>query len=605
MGLFNQITFPRLKHTPHNLSYINQFSLDFGRLTPTLIKKVYPGDKFVHSHEFFMRFAPFVNQVFQNFQVRTEYFFVPSRLLWKNFEAFLTRGVNGSTDYQHPCIDLSRIYDGDTVYINTLIDYLNLPTDRNGDPIDGSGANLPFIDALPFFALVKIMFDYYFDENLYPVEFSDFIDNYINSNLFLASDGNCTDMLVDLLNILHKIQGDEALSLFDTFKCFKRSYPKDYFTSALPFAQRGPIVQIPLNGEGDIRITGDMGDNRSYHNVGIAYHPSAPYTIEQNVDVTLFPLGIAAAGIDSGNFADVQSGDTISGKPIDKDYYQTTTGSNAAGLIRNNAQNGSLTFKAVNVNGTATINDLRTAFAVQQWLEVNARSGVRYKEQLAGHFGVKSRDYRLDRAELLGSYKNTIQIGQTFTTAANSDGSFIPGMGVSNAQASGVAKRWKRRFDEHGYVLGFMSVFPKASYFQGLPKVWTETDVFDYYWPKFQHIGEQEIKRYELYIDDEHGIDNNEVFGYTPRYSHYKTSLNEVHGDFRKSLEFMVDARKFKKLPLLNNQFVNIDVDYNDLYRVFNASAGELSENSPVYVDLYHHLWSKRPMDYFGTPRIF
>lgn len=598
MGLFNQIPISRLKRTPHNLSYINQFSLDFGRLTPIMCKKVLPGDKFVHSHEFFMRFAPFVNQVFQNFQVRTDYFFIPSRLLWKNFEAFLTRGVNGSTDYQHPVVDLSRIYDGEKVYINTLIDYLNLPTDIDGQPIDGSGANLPYIDALPFFSVVKVMFDYYFDENLYPVEYQDFVENYINTNLYLASDGDCTDMLVDLLNILHKVQGDDPVNLVDTFKCFKRSYPKDYFTSALPFAQRGPIVQIPLNGSGDVVVTGNSGDLRTvYNNIAARYNSDGT--------VTLFPDGTeAVSSTESGAYIVDDPNITKTGRSINIKLGTGDIGT-VANAVKHRAANIPLTFRATNVNGTATINDLRTAFAVQQWLEINARTGVRYKEQLAGHFGVKSRDYRLDRAELLGSYKNTIQIGQTFTTAANSDGSFIPGMGVSNAQASGVAKRWKHRFEEHGYVIGFMSVFPKAGYFQGLPKAWTETDVFDYYWPKFQHIGEQEIKRYELFIDDEHGLDNNEVFGYTPRYSHYKTSLNEVHGDFRKSLEFMVDARKFSKLPLLNNQFVNIDVDYNDLYRVFNASAGELSENSPVYVDLYHHLYAKRPMDYFGTPRIF
>jgi len=604
MSIFNKISFKRPKRTPFNLSYQSKFTLDFGRLVPIMCEKVIPGDKFVHSHEFLMRFAPFANQVFQGFQVRTEYFFVPSRLLWQNFEQFLSKGVNGATDYVHPYIDLATLYDGETVWINSLLDYFNLPTGTSTNKLDGSATNSLKIDALPFYAYIKIMIDYYLDENLYPNSISaSQIDDLINNDFaYHVLDGDNFYSVESFLRTLHVIQGvdpNDLLTEYNVYKPFKRAYPKDYFTSALPFAQRGPIVQIPLNGSGDVNVYGPNETHMNYQGVGARYNSDGT--------VTLFPDGTLSVSAGVGVNASVYDPSTnVTGRQI---FPNGGGGGNetnhqaAAGVI-NKANNVPFTFKAVNVNGTATITDLRTAMTVQAWLEKNARAGVRYKEQIASHFGVRSKDYRLDRAELLGRYKSTVQIGETFTTAANNDETFIPGMGVSNATGSEASRAWKKTFDEHGYVIGLMSVFPTAAYQQGIPRQFSELDVFDYYWPEFQNIGEQEIKRKELFIDDQSGTANEQTFGYTPRYAHYKSRYNQVHGDFRDSLSFMVDSRNFSSNPLLNSKFINVDIDYNDLYRVFNATT-ELANSSPVYVDMYHKFYAKRPMQYFGSPRIF
>lgn len=605
--------------------------MDMGYLVPVYCEKIVPGDKFKKQHEFLLRMAPFANQVFQGFHTTVDYFFVPSRILWQNFESFLSKGVNGDSDIVHPYLELKNIYNGQYNYVNTLIDYFNLPTEtfKHPDPLDASTQDGAHIDALPFFAYLKVFLDYYIDENLIPDYLQPVIERLLNAPNLVQIDGNMNGLLSEYLSILHDIQGDDSDgSLTHVFKPLRRAYPKDYFTSALPFAQRGPIVQIPLNGEGEVRMYTRPYDGASgevevqkWRNVAATYRQPATGSRIDEVEVTLYnhAHGISFTSSAISGQTDYPGSESsgsrglgifeeeyFSGDPSASDYVKREQAA-----LRNrdaNSEGGSvlntpITFRAVNVNGTATITDLRTASAVQNWLEKNARAGVRYKEQLAAHFGVRSRDYRLDRAELLARYRSTIQIGETFTTSANRDGTFVAGMGVSNATGSQATNSFKHYFEEHGYLIGIMSVIPTPAYFQGIPRQFQELDVFDYFWPEFQHIGEQEIKGSELYFDDSDEVNNTRTFGYTPRYAQYKARTNQIHGDFRTSLNFMHAARAFAQSPLLNGTFINVDVDNDDLYRVFNNTT-ELANSSPIYVDIYHKVTAVRPMSYFGTPRI-
>ena len=607
MGIFSKINVKKPRKTVHQLSYSSQFSLPFGRLVPIMCEKVVPGDKFVHSHEFLMRFAPFVGQVFQSFQVRTAYFFVPSRLLWDNFERFLIE--DDPSVYPHPQFQFSKIYDGQHDMTGTLVDYFNLPTveyysDGQGGiniaPIDGSQFTNGNFDCLPFAAYLKIFLDYYADENLFQnlanESYLDFFDEF-EETLRGANGTNYGNIVMQMLRSVNRVAAVDAVD--EWFQPFMRAYPKDYFTSALPWAQRGPLVQIPLNGEGDISIQGVMGDNRKYHDVAIYYDGTGPTTDE--VDVTLYPKGITTVGTQVTSALNVSTGNVTNGIESSSQVENANGAAQAQAYLQSQRTHVPLTFKAVNVNGTATINDLRTAIAVQRWLEVNARAGVRYKEQLMSHFGVRSRDYRLDRAELLQRTKSTVSIGEVFTTAANDTDTFVPGLGVSTATGSSAVRPFKRFFEEHGYVIGLMSVFPTASYSQGIPRQFLELDKFDYYWPEFQGIGEQEIYQGEVCVHDTGDIKG--TFGYTPRYAHYKNRPNQVHGDFRKSLNFMHDGRLFANSPALNQDFINVDVAKNDLNRVFNVK-GQYTNSYPIYVDMFHKFRPIRPMDYFGTPRI-
>ena len=608
MSIFSKIKINKPKRTVHNLSYSSQLSLPFGRLIPIMCEKVVPGDKFVHGHEFLLRFAPFVGQVFQSFQTRVEYFYVPSRLLWDNFEKFLV--ADDASEYVHPYFEFSLLNNGDEDMTGTLVDYFNLPTVNRSIvppyyvPIDGTGTGDIKVDALPWMAYLKIFLDYYQDENLLlvPDGQGGYLDYQGLCDLiedFKSNDGNW-EALMSVFAALNGIEYSQSSVMANVLSPFHRAYPKDYFTSALPWAQRGPLVQIPLNGSGDVIATtfGPAGPRGvKYTGVNMQIPDVAPGRI---TEVTL-KQGLNLGSVGGNSRTDVATNELFTGQSAITQYGGLSV-TNLNEVVRNNPE---ITFKAVNVNGTATITDLRTAFAVQAWLEKNARAGVRYKEQLMSHFGVRSRDYRLDRAQLLQSSKATVSIGEVFTTAANDDGTFIPGLGISTATGSTAVKPFKHYFDEHGYVIGLMSIFPKASYYQGIPRQMLELDKFDYYWPEFQHIGEQDIKGMELFVDDEMGSNNTATFGYTPRYAQYKQRTNQVHGDFRTSLMYMHDGRSFLNSPRLNMDFINVDVKKNDLYRVFNYTEESPFCNAyPVYCDFFHNFKAIRPMSYFGTPRI-
>lgn len=606
-NLFQSITLRKPKRTAFDLSYSNKLSVDFGRLTPMLMEKTVPGDKFYVSDEFLCRFAPFFGQVFQAMKLRTEYFFVPSRILWNRFEMFLANGINGTSSYVHPYIDMKLVWsyceDEAVTLQNSLFDFFNISTDN----VDYTAIGDDFhIDALPFYAYCKAFIDYYADENL---DYLPLIQMF-EGGLEYATDGDNTNRVLNLLKYLHN---PAYFNSFDSFinhynaghytpnvaidvviSPLVRSYPKDYFTSALPFAQRGPIVQIPLNGEGDVKVfsKGISSSYDSYRGVGV----KSPASSGSNVEVTLYEYG-------TPNLV------PLTDHPLGYDVYGGVMSSadldpsGAKNAVQGpNTDNPSITFKAVNINGTATITDLRTAFAVQNWLEKRARAGSRAKEQIYASFGVKSKDYRLDRAEFISAFSSTVKIGEVFTTAQNDDGSFVPGLGVSVGQLADKSRRWKKSMPEHGYCFGLVSLYPVATYFQGVPRQFLELDIMDYFWPEFQHIGEQPIYNCELKIDDESN-NNFGVFGYTPRYAHYKTRTDQIHGDFRSSLEYMVAARKFNSVPTLCNDFVQFRPAANDLYRIFNATA-EWVDANPCYIDIFHHFKAVRPMSYFGNPRL-
>lgn len=618
--LFSSTLVKRPKRSVHDLSYPNKLSLHFGRLAPMMMERVVPSDKFKVQDEFLCRFAPFFGQVFQAFQLRTEYFFVPSRLLWKNFELFLANGFDGKTEFVHPYFNAGYLYNAayqkydilvdkptdeavDTWMIHSIFDYFNFPTDHESIFRLGLSREDTFVDCLPFYAYVKSYLDFYADENL---EYMPFLQYFASDGQF-AIDGDNTWRLYHLFNGINNLSSyvdpDGVLDNFSywkycyensypipvdisyvldfmmaAFKPFYRAYPKDYFTSALPFAQRGPIVQIPLDGSGDVVVRSTHVGAREtlYQGVGVEVPDAAS---GEEVDVTLFTYGHErVARMTSDPTAGAVMGTDTTHIPHDNP----------------------ITFKAVNVNGEATITDLRTAFAVQSWLEKRARTGVRKNEVSYASFGVRAKDYRLDRAEFLQGFKSTVKIGEVFTTAQSDDGSFVPGLGVSVGQMADTNKSFKKYFEEHGYLFGNVCIYPSAAYSQGIPRQFLDLDLYDYLWPEFQHIGEQPIYNIEL-MPRTSG--NFGTFGYTPRYAQYKTRNAQIHGDFRASLKYMTSSRIFSTSPTLSNNFVQAIPSVNDSYRVFNATS-EWATAAPAYVDIFHHCKAVRPLTFSSSPRL-
>lgn len=539
-NIFNSIRLKRPRRNVFNLSYENKLTANAGELVPIMCKPVVPGDKFRVNTEMLVRLAPLVAPMMHRVDVFTHYFFVPNRLLWNQWEDFITKGVDGTEvpafpkialrgDWVNPTSAAALLSDG------SLWDYLGLPTigGFNGVAFPDKDPNSVMppvgyeVSALPFRAYQLIYNEYYRDQNLtQPIDFT--------------LDGGLVANVTEIISLL-------------TLR--RRAWEKDYFTSALPWVQRGPDVTVPVNnnsGALDV-VLKDSPHADVYHVPG----------------TTAFPK--------DGALRSISGALVIGGGEPDPAYLEPS-----------NFQ--------VNVDELGvSINDLRTSNALQRWFERNARSGSRYIEQILSHFGVRSSDARLQRPQFLGGGRTPVSVSevlQTSSTDTTSPQANMAGHGIS----AGVNHGFKRYFEEHGYIIGIMSIRPRTGYQQGVPKDFRKFDNMDFYFPEFAHLGEQEIKNEELYLQQT-SAGNDGVFGYTPRYAEYKYSLNEVHGDFRGNMAFWHLNRIFSESPNLNTTFV----ECNPSNRVF--ATAETSDDK-YWIQLYQDVKALRLMPKYGTPML-
>lgn len=533
-NVFQHVGINKPKRTKFDGGHEVKLSTNFAALTPILCEPVVPGDVFRCNTELFLRFAPLQAPIMHRINVFTHFFFVPSRLLWDDFKEFITGGEDGTSMPVYPRYN----FPDNPVAIGSLLDYLGFPIGMSTG-----------IDALPLRAYQLIYNEYYRDQNLEePVDIS------LSSGIVDINDD------------------DDELSIQKLrYRCFE----KDYFTSALPFAQRGPSAVIPFAGASDINIEDFklMADDLSATNLNATLDVPAGSTGSRQVLVHPYSIN------------------DISGE---SDVPRYDAGNGFA--TRFSAMEGVATFPN-GVNAT-TINDLRKAIQLQKWLERNARGGARYIEQILSHFGVVSSDARLQRPEYLGGGMSPVSIQGVVQNSATEGESGTPQGNLSGmATAVGNTHQFTKYFEEHGYVIGIMSIMPRTSYQQGLPRKYQKFDKFDYYWPEFAHIGEQEVYNSELYYQE--GSDmNQEVFGYQSRYAEYKSIASSVHGDFRDTLNFWHAGRIFGNAPQLNADFVHLDP--SSLDRIW--AVGNNLSNQKIYVELYNDLKMIRPMPLLGEP---
>lgn len=539
-NIFNSVKLKRPRRNVFNLSYESKLTVNAGELVPIMCKPVVPGDKFRVNTEMLVRLAPLVAPMMHRVNVFTHYFFVPNRLVWNQWEDFITKGVDGTDTPAFPTLSIpdigtvndAHLYFGDS----TLWDYLGLPSlTQIGDtpftvPVP-NGVKAPVgyqVSALPFRDYLLIYNEYYRDQNL------------TSEVTFSRDSGN------EVANV-----GSELLKLR------RRAWEKDYFTSALPWVQRGPEVSIPVQGSGG-SLDVVLKDSPHADTYGI------PGT-------TTRPVGTMS----------LINGALIATPP-------NVSNHDPAYLEPDNFQ--------VNVDELGvSINDLRTSNALQRWFERNARSGSRYIEQILSHFGVRSSDARLQRPQFLGGGRVPVSVSEVLQTSSTDETSPQANMAGHGISAS-VNHGFTRYFEEHGYIIGIMSVMPRTGYQQGVPKDFRKFDNMDFYFPEFAHLGEQEIKNEELYLS-QYDADNAGVFGYTPRYAEYKYSLNEAHGDFRGNMAFWHLNRIFTEKPNLNTTFV----ECNPSNRVF--ATAETSDDK-YWIQLYHDIKALRLMPKYGTPML-
>lgn len=556
-NLFNSIPLLKPKRNAFNLSHSVKLTMEMGQLVPFYVQDVLPSDRLRVSATNLIKFAPLIAPILSEVDVYLHFFFVPTRLIWDSWEDFITGSHKGKKlpedsmpqmprwifirNFVNQAITNPLEGEPSPLQHGSLADYLGFQTFKKGTSFDHVNTHY-YVDQLPFRAYRKIYNDWYRDENLQDDRDEDWFSE---SGDISVNDSNFQEVSYQM-------------------RLENRAWRKDYFTSALPFAQKGDDVLIP----GGISVNPDS--QLFLHGTGGLSLSSGSVPTNQYLDVT-------------ARFNDPKSGEL---------YVDSGNGKISASYQSLSLLSGSQFNEFANSGASeGTIRELRRAIAAQRFLERRAVGGTRYIEQIRAFFGVKSSDARLQRSQFLGGCKNPVVISQVLQTSETTQSSPL-GQPAGNAVSAGGKYIFDHTFEEYGYVIGLISVVPKADYIQGIPKMYLRRDVYDFYFPQFAKIGEQPIENQELYFDPT-SVDNDKTFGYTPRYAEYRFRNNRVCGDFRDSLKFWTLARDFDRIQNLNSQFITCDPST----RIFAY------ENSD-----FHHLWceiglnvkSLRPLPKYG-----
>jgi len=531
---FSSVQLDKPKRSMFDLSHQKRLSTRMGRLTPGLILEAVPSDTFRGSSEILLRLAPLLAPIYDQIILFEHFFFVPNRLLWQDWEEFITGGrlgvgVDPLVAPIPPFIgDLDSRVDQPLFFgPSTLSDYLGVPDLNAIDPVPSNWTAIT-LDAMPFMAYQLVWYEYYRDRN-FEADWPTPADRYPRPS------GAATAEVLDL---------------------HTRMYMHDYFTSALPFTQRGEQVLIPMEGVAEWTYKVPAIVARSWPNL-----PPAP----ANGDLQN----------QGGEFQDSAGNDVTLDNLEEIDF----------------------------TNASVTMNDFRSAYALQVWLERNAIGGSRYTESTQAHFGVKPQDSRLQRPEYIGGGRINVQISEVVASNWSNDGDADVPQG--NMGGHGVTYGNTNRFNyfctEHGFIIGIISIMNPPSYQQGLPRMFKRRSFLDYPWPTFAKLGEQQVNDHEIYATPASLTEDADgefpLFGYQSRYADWKYVCSSNHGDFKTTLLFWTLTRTFISPPALSASFNQFQDDTQD--RIF-AVGGPTVDNFWLYVN--NRVTVRRPLPYFGTP---
>lgn len=496
------------KRSRFDRSFVRKMTFNEGKLVPFFVDEVLPGDTISLTVRDFCRLATPVAPFMDNLYLDKFFFFVPNRLVWEHWQNFCfeQEDPDDSTDYVVPTCQLAGGTVGENG-IGSVWDYFALPTGL---------INALNVNALPFRMYYLIWNEWFRDENL---QKSVKIDKSDTNAVFKQ------DRVSDQPSWIFST----GTTYVNGFALAPRGKRFDYFTSALPFQQKGPGVSIGLAGTA---------------------------AVDSTIPID-WPMEVKPNG---GSYS------TVNRFALEDTSYATRTGALWTKNSSDKAWSGTTlklpdfsTGLTVDLDSSSifTISSLRTAFQMQKFYERLARGGSRYTEVLTSFFGVVSPDSRLQRPEYLGGSSKMMNINPVAQTSSTGD---VTPQG--NLAAYGVSASkyhaFTKSFVEHGYIIGLLEVRADLTYQQGINKMWLRSTVYDWYWPTFAHLSEQAILNAEIYAQ---GTDEDKgVFGYQERYAEYRYHPSEICGHFRSTYTKPLDvwhlSQKFDSLPTLSDQFI-------------------------------------------------